>query len=172
VNPSGKLPTSFPVRLEDNPTYHNWPGENKEIVYGEGIFIGYRHYERMNIKPLFPFGHGLSYTSFDYSSPTISNELLSSESSITVTVEVTNTGSVFGAEIVQAYVRDPKARVTRPEKELVGFEKVWLQPGETKAVQITLDKYSVGYYDTSAKSWCAEEGEFNVLIGASSVDIR
>jgi len=172
VNPSGKLPTTFPVRLEDNPTYHNWPGENKQSVYGEGIFIGYRHYERLGIKPLFPFGHGLSYTSFSYASVLMSATTLLANERLTVTVPVTNTGKVAGAEVIQAYVHDVKSRLRRPEKELAAFDKVFLQPGETKDVVLVLDKYSVGYYDTRLKAWIAEEGLFEVLIGASSADIR
>lgn len=172
VNPSGKLPTTFPVRLEDNPTYHTWPGENKESVYGEGIFIGYRHYERLSIKPLFPFGHGLSYTTFAYGEATNSGPQLSASDKLKITVPVTNTGTVAGAEVVQAYVHDVKSRLTRPEKELAAFDKVFLQPGETKNVVLVLDKYSVGYYDTQLQAWIAEEGLFKVLIGASSADIR
>jgi beta-glucosidase len=171
-NPSGKLPVTFPKRLADNPAYHNWPGENKTVVYGEGIYVGYRHYERVGIVPQFAFGHGLSYTTFAYGKPTISSNVLAEASGLTVSVPVTNTGSVAGSEIVQAYVHDIKARLPRPEKELVAFGKVHLQPGETKVVDLTLDKHSVGYYDTSLAAWIAEEGAFEVRVGASSVDIR
>jgi beta-glucosidase len=174
VNPSGKLPTSFPVKLSDNPSYHNWPGENLRVVYGEGLHIGYRHYDKVATKPLFPFGHGLSYTTFEYGNAKTSSTALDSglDSIIRVTVPIKNTGDVAGAEIVQAYVRDVKSRLPRPVKELGAFTKVFLEPGETKNVTLSLDKYSVGYYDTSIPSWIAEEGEFQVLIGASSVDIR
>ncbi|KAI9047630.1 hypothetical protein LZ554_008343 [Drepanopeziza brunnea f. sp. 'monogermtubi'] len=174
IAPSGKLPTTFPKRLEDNPTYHNWPGENLKAVYGEGLYIGYRHYEHLKLAPLFPFGHGLSYTTFAYGTPTISHAVLSSapDSRLTVSIPVSNSGSVPGAEIVQAYIHDPKSSIPRPEKELQAFAKVWLQPGETKDVLLSLDKYSVGYWDTDAGEWIAEEGIFEVLIGASSADIR
>jgi beta-glucosidase len=174
-SPSGKLPTTFPKRIEDNPAYHNWPGENLTTVYGEGIYIGYRHYERSRIEPLFPFGHGLTYTTFEYGTPSISNTVLTESEGITITVPVTNTGSVAAPEIVQAYVKDVKASLPRPEKELQAFGKVMLQPGETKEVTLKLDKYSVGYFDTSlgqSGAWIAEEGTFEVLIGASSADIR
>ncbi|KAH8813203.1 glycoside hydrolase superfamily [Xylogone sp. PMI_703] len=171
-NPSGKLPTTFPRRLQDNPTYHNWPGENLKVLYGEGLYIGYRHYERVGIPPLFPFGHGLSYTSFDYGKPSISGSTLTQAGKIVIRIPVTNTGTVEGAEIVQAYVHDEKSRLPRPEKELQAFDKVFLKPGETAHATLTLDRYSVGYYDTDAKAWIAEEGLFQVLIGASSVDIR
>jgi len=188
-NPSGKLPvsnllylplievnnfpqTTFPKRLEDNPTYHNWPGENLKVVYGEGLYIGYRHYERLGIEPLFAFGHGLSYTSFAYGKPVASSTTLPEAGKITITVPITNTGDVEGAEIVQAYIHDEKSRLPRPEKELQAFDKIFLKPGETKMATLTLDKYSVGYYDTDISSWIAEEGIFQVLIGASSTDIK
>ncbi|KAF1946318.1 hypothetical protein EJ02DRAFT_441234 [Clathrospora elynae] len=174
-SPSGKLPTTFPVRVEDNPAYHNWPGENLKTVYGEGIYVGYRHYERAKIAPLFPFGHGLTYTTFEYGGASASNTVLSESGDITITVSVTNTGSVAAHEIVQAYVKDVKSTLPRPEKELQAFKKVLLQPGETKDVALKLNKYSVGYFDTSLRqtgAWIAEEGVFEVLIGASSADIR
>ncbi|KFY56046.1 hypothetical protein V496_06817 [Pseudogymnoascus sp. VKM F-4515 (FW-2607)] len=172
VNPSGKLPTTFPVRLQDNPTYHSWPGENKKVVYGEGIFMGYRHYERLAIKPLFAFGHGLSYTTFSYGDITLSNTTLSANEKLTVTIPITNSGKVDGAEVVQGYVHDVKSRLVRPEKELAVFDKVFLKAGETKDVVLTLDKLAVGYYDTRLKAWIAEEGEFKILVGSSSDDIR
>ena len=172
ANPSGKLPTTFPKRLEDNPAYHNWPGENQRVVYGEGIYVGYRHYERAAIAPLFPFGHGLSYTTFAYGGARISSAVLTESAPLTVSVRVTNTGPVAGAEVVQAYVRDPKSRLPRPEKELQAFARVELRPAETKTVELVVDKYSVGYYDTSLEAWIAEEGSFEVLVGASSADVR
>jgi beta-glucosidase len=166
------LQTTFPKRLEDNPTYHNWPGENLKVVYGEGLYIGYRHYERLGINPLFPFGHGLSYTSFTYGAPTISSHVLAEPDKITITIPVTNSGGVDGAEIVQAYIHDQESRLPRPEKELQAFDKVFLKPGETKDATLILDKYSVGYYDTNLNAWIAEAGVFEVLVGASSVDIK
>jgi beta-glucosidase len=126
----------------------------------------------MKVAPLFPFGHGLSYTSFSYGKPKISNTVLSDGGQITVTVPVTNTGDVEGAEIIQAYIHDKKSRLPRPEKELQAFDKLFLEPGETKYATLKLDKYSVGYYDTDLIAWIAEEGVFDVIIGASSVDIR
>jgi beta-glucosidase len=173
--PSGKLPTTFPVRIEDNPSYNNWPCENLKTIYGEGIYVGYRHYERSKIAPLFPFGHGLTYTTFEYGTPSTSTSTLSESEGITITVPVTNTGSMAAHETVQAYIKDVKSTLPRPEKELQAFGKVLLQPGETKDVTLKLDKYSVGYFDTSLGQsglWIAEEGAFEVLIGASSADIR
>lgn len=171
-NPSGKLPTTFPKRIEDTPAYHNWPGENLKVLYGEGIFVGYRHYERAKIEPLFPFGHGLSYTSFEYGRLELNSDTLSANGSIEIIMAVSNIGDVAGAETVQVYVHDEKSNLPRPEKELVGFEKVFLNAGQTKHIRLYLDKYSVGYYDTSIPAWLAEEGSFKVLIGASSADIR
>ena len=141
-------------------------------MYGEGLYIGYRHYERLGIKPLWAFGHGLSYTNFTYGKASISVSTLPESGQITIKVPITNSGSVDGAEIVQAYIHDEKSRLPRPEKELQAFDKVFLKAGETKDATLTLDKYSVGYYDTDIPAWIAEEGIFQVLIGASSTDIR
>ncbi|KAK7757897.1 hypothetical protein SLS62_000275 [Diatrype stigma] len=173
-NPSGKLPTTFPRRIEDTPAWNNWPGENLRVLYGEGLYIGYRHYDRSKIAPLFPFGHGLSYTTFEYGRPSLSRRSLGASSDpIHLVFAVSNVGSVVGSETVQVYVRDERSRLPRPEKELVAFEKVVaLEPGETRHVTIPLDKYAVGYYDESIPAWIAEEGTFRVLIGASAADIR
>ncbi|XXH03094.1 hypothetical protein Hte_009484 [Hypoxylon texense] len=171
-NPSGKLPTTFPRRLEDTPAYHNWPGENLQVLYGEGLYVGYKHYDRANVAPLFPFGHGLSYTTFEYGRPSLSRKTLADSAPIHLIMAVTNTGRVAGAETIQIYVRDDKSRLPRPEKELVAFEKVFLEPEETKHIIVPLDKYAVGYYDDSVPAWIAEEGTFKVLIGASATDIR
>ncbi|KAK3329720.1 glycoside hydrolase superfamily [Apodospora peruviana] len=173
-NPSGKLPCTFPKRLKDAPAYHNWPGENLEVVYGEGLYIGYRHYDRVKVAPLFPFGHGLSYTTFEYGRPSLSSKVLSpgTSGSIELIVGISNVGDVAGSETVQVYVRDEKSRLPRPEKELVAFEKVCLEAGETKHLRIQIDKYAVGYYDTAIERWIAEEGTFKVLVGASAEDIK
>ncbi|KAI1090339.1 glycoside hydrolase family 3 protein [Rostrohypoxylon terebratum] len=171
-NPSGKLPTTFPRRLEDTPAYHNWPGENLRVLYGEGLHIGYRHYDRAGIEPLFSFGHGLSYTTFEYGRPSLSRKTLTKSTPIHLIMAVTNTGKIAGSETIQIYVRDDKSRLPRPEKELVAFEKVSLEPEETKHIVVALDKYAVGYYDDSIPAWIAEEGTFKVLIGASATDIR
>ncbi|KAM7192280.1 beta-glucosidase B [Rhypophila sp. PSN 637] len=172
ANPSGKLPCTFPRRLEDTPAYHNWPGENLEVVYGEGLYIGYRHYDRVKLPPLFPFGHGLSYTTFEYGRPSLSSKVLTRNGSIELIVGISNVGEVAGSESVQIYVRDEKSRLPRPEKELVAFEKVDLEADETKHLRIELDKYAVGYFDTSIDRWIAEEGIFKVLVGASAEDIK
>ncbi|RFN43568.1 hypothetical protein FIE12Z_12200 [Fusarium flagelliforme] len=171
-NPSGKLPSTFPKRIEHTPAWHNWPGENHKVLYGEGLYIGYRHYDHAKIEPLFPFGHGLSYTTFEYGRPEITPKTLTPNSEIKITLAISNTGTRAGSEIVQIYVHDEKSRLPRPEKELVAFEKVFLEAEETRHISIKLDKYAVGYYDETVPGWIAEEGTFKVLIGASSTDIR
>ncbi|KAK6613567.1 Beta-glucosidase B 2 [Botrytis cinerea] len=177
-NPSGKLPTTFPVRLSDNPTYHTWPGENLRSLYGEGLYIGYRHYDHLSLPPLFPFGHGLSYTTFSYSAPTLSSQTFSSSNQdrITLSLNIKNTGPRKGKEIVQLYIHDVKSSLVRPEKELKGFAKVELEAGEEKSVDIVIDKYALGYWDESLRNgkglWIAEEGEFEAWVGASAEDIR
>ncbi|RSL63603.1 hypothetical protein CEP54_005165 [Fusarium duplospermum] len=171
-NPSGKLPATFPKRIEHTPAWHTWPGENHKVLYGEGLYIGYRHYDHSKITPLFPFGHGLSYTTFEYGRPEISSRTLTPDGVINITLAISNIGNRAGAETVQLYVHDEKSRLPRPEKELVAFEKVFLEADETRHITISLDKYAVGYYDETVPGWIAEEGAFKVLIGASSADIR
>jgi beta-glucosidase len=172
VNPSGKLAETFPLRLADTPAYTNFPGENGRVRYGEGLFIGYRHYDAREIPVLFPFGHGLSYTTFQYSNSRVSARTFKDVEGITVSVDVTNTGSLAGREVVQVYVCDQQARLVRPLKELKGFAKVELQPGETKTVTIPLDFRAFAYYDPAHKQWVTENGAFDILIGASAADIR
>ena len=172
VNPSGKLPTTFPVRLEDNPAYINYPGENGKVRYGEGIFVGYRYYDIKKLAPLFPFGHGLAYTSFEYSNLRLSAKSLTPDKTLTVKVDITNTGKVAGKEIVQLYVRDVKSTFARPEKELKGFAKVELKPRQKKTVTFTLDREAFWHFDTGRNAWNTESGEFEVWVGASSRDIR
>lgn len=172
VNPSGKLAETFPLRLVDTPAYINFPGGNGEVHYGEGIFIGYRYYDAKRAPILFPFGFGKSYTTFEYSSPKVSTRTFKDIEGLTVTIDVTNTGKVAGKEIVQVYVHDRKSHLVRPPKELKGFAKVILQPGETKTVSIGLDFRSFAYYHPGYKQWITEGGEFDILIGASSADIR
>lgn len=172
VNPSGRLPLTFPKRLEDNPAYINYPGENGKVYYGEGIFVGYRYYDKKKIEPLFPFGYGLSYTTFVYSNLRLSASEIDAEEELQVSVDVQNSGARAGQEVVQLYVRDVAASLMRPEKELKGFAKVFLEPGETKTVTLTLNSESLAYYDDLAQQWVAEAGEFEVLVGSSSRDIR
>jgi beta-glucosidase len=172
VNPSGKLPTTFPKRLQDNPAYLNYPGENGQVLYGEGLFVGYRYYEKKDIAPLFPFGHGLSYTTFAYRNLTLDAATVGPGDEIRVGVHVQNTGARAGQEVVQLYVRDVECSLMRPEKELKAFAKVALQPGETRTVTFTLTREALSFYDPAGRGWTAEPGDFEALIGSSSRDIH
>ena len=172
VNPSGKLPTTFPVRLQDNPAYINYPGENGKVRYGEGIFVGYRYYDKKEIEPLFPFGHGLSYTTFQYSNLRLSAKSLTPNELLKVRLDVTNSGKVTGKEVIQLYVRDVNATVARPPKELKAFAKVELAPKQTKTISFTLDREAFWFFDVAANTWNIEAGDFEILIGSSSRDIR
>jgi beta-glucosidase len=136
------------------------------------MYMGYRHYDRIGLAPLFPFGHGLSYTSFEYGRPSLSSRVLTEDGSIELVVAVSNVGPVKGLETVQVYVHDDKSRLPRPEKELAAFEKVELETGETKHLRIPIDKYAVGYFDTSIGRWIAEEGTFKILVAASAADVK
>jgi beta-glucosidase len=172
VNPSGKLPTTFPRRLEDNPAHINYPGENGRVHYGEGIFVGYRYYDEKGIEPLFPFGHGLSYTTFAYGKLVLGATQVESGDEIQVHVNVENTGTRAGKEVVQLYLRDVTSTLRRPQKELKAFAKVSLEPGETKTVTFRLDDEDLSFYDPGGRGWVAEAGDFEVLVGSSSRDIR
>ncbi|MGA9350535.1 MAG: glycoside hydrolase family 3 C-terminal domain-containing protein [Anaerolineae bacterium] len=204
VNPSGRLPQTFPRQLEDNPAYINYPGENGRVHYGEGIFVGYRYYDKKKIEPLFPFGYGLSYTTFAYRNPSAALRRSSGQGSghrlrlsaadtstglsaststglsarvdadegLQVSVDVQNTGTRAGQEVVQLYVRDLESSLMRPEKELKAFAKVSLEPGQTRTVTLALNRESLAYYDDMERQWVAEAGEFEVLVGSSSRDIR
>jgi len=171
VNPCGRLPESFPHKLEDNPSYLSYGGEGDVAVYNEGVFVGYRYYDKKKMDVLFPFGHGLSYTTFAYSNLTVSADAIKDTDTLTVTVDVTNTGSVPGKEVVQLYVGDPECSVFRPVRELKGFEKVALDPGETKTVSFTLCKRAFAYWHTGLQDWFVESGAFTVEIGRSSREI-
>jgi beta-glucosidase len=172
TNPSGKLPTTFPKRLRDNPAYINYPGENGKVHYGEGIFVGYRYYDCKDIIPLFPFGHGLSYTTFEYSNLRLNSTEFFPGDDIQVFLDITNVGNKPGKETVQLYIKDFESTLIRPEKELKGFVKIYLEPGETKTVTLSLSEESLAYYDPGTKSWTSEDGDFELLIGSSSRDIR
>ncbi len=170
VNPSGKLSVTFPKRYEDNPTYINYPG-GRDVRYGEGVFVGYRYYDQKGVEPLFPFGFGLSYTTFEYSDLQVPKTVQPGEP-VEVSVTVTNTGVRAGKEVVQLYVADKVSSLARPPKELKGFKKVSLDPGESKTIDFTLDQRALSFYDPTQKRWVAEPGEFEVLVGSSSRDIR
>jgi beta-glucosidase len=166
VNPSGKLPLTFPRRLSDSPAHaseRTFPG-GEEVYYDEGIFVGYRHFDTRGIEPLFPFGHGLSYTKFAYENLSVNG--------MKVSADVTNTGDRAGAEVVQLYVHDSTSSVERPMKELKGFEKVHLDPGRTETVTFTLTEEDLSFWDEKTGHWTTEAGEFGILVGSSSRDIR
>ena len=170
VNPSGKLSVSYPRRLEDAPARIDVPG-TRDVRYDEGVFVGYRHYDTRGMDVLFPFGHGLSYTTFEYRQARAPATAKPGEA-VTVSVAVRNTGRVAGREVVQVYVQDRQASVPRPLKELKAFAKVALQPGEEQRVEFTLEPRAFAFYDSCREQWLSEPGDFDILIGASSRDIR
>jgi beta-glucosidase len=167
VNPSAKFAETWPERIEHNPSYLSFPGDD-EVVYSEGIFVGYRYYDKKGIKPLFPFGHGLTYSNFEYLDITVDKFSVDEYEPVKVTVEIKNSGDMDGSEIVQLYVADVKSKVTRPIRELKGFEKVFLKAGETKKVSFTLNRRSFAYWDAVSHGWVVESGKFNIEVGPSS----
>ena len=172
VNPSGKLVTTFFQQDTDTPTYHNYPGQDDELNYEEGLFVGYRHYDKYRIQPSFPFGHGLSYTDFEYSQLTITPRKVKADESVQVSLKIKNTGVRAGAEVVQLYLGDDKASLIRPLRELKAFSKVFLEPGEERTVILTLQPDALKYWDPGSAAWMAEAGRFTVYVGSSSRDIR
>jgi beta-glucosidase len=172
-SPSGKLPASFERQWEDNPTFHSYYEQTgKRVAYTEGIFLGYRYYDRSTTKPLFPFGFGLSYTRFEYSHLNISPRDGNSPDSVTVSFDVKNIGHRAGAEVAELYIGDLHSSVPRPINELKGFARVFLEPGEQKKVTLTLNRRSFSYYDVKNKQWTAEPGDFSILVGSSSAQIE
>ena len=172
VNPSGKLAETYPVSLSDTPCHNYWPGSTFTTQYRESIYIGYRYYDTAKKNVAFPFGFGLSYTDFEYSDLNVTPVKAKPDKNVTVRFKITNTGSVAGAEVAQVYVKDKKSTVFRPEKELKGFKKVYLEPGETKEVEIELDSRAFAFYDVNIHSWHVESGDFEIMAGASSRDIK
>jgi beta-glucosidase len=172
ANPSGKLPETFPKRLSDTPGFLNFPGEAGVVRYAEGVFVGYRYYDTAEVEPLFPFGHGLSYTSFGYRDLQAGKSQITDGEPLAVTLKVSNTGKRAGKEVVQLYVRDVSSRVRRPAKELRAFAKVSLAPGEEQTVTFQLDPRAFAFWDARVHAWAVESGEFELLAGASSRDIR
>ena len=169
VNPSGKLPATFPKKLADSPAHKmgNYPGTNGTVTYAEGLLVGYRWFDTKNIEPLFPFGYGLSYTTFKYSNL----RLVPSDSGVTAQFEIQNTGTVGGAEVAQLYVHQSRPSLLRPEKELKGFKKVFLKPGEKTKVSIPLDKSAFAFYDDHRQAWVAEKDTFTIRVGTSSREL-
>lgn len=172
VSPSGHLAETFPLRLEDTPSYLTFANDKHNVIYAEDIFIGYRYYDKRNMKVRWPFGHGLSYTTFQYENLSVDKSELCDSDVVTVSVDVTNTGSMTAKEVVQVYVEDMTQKAVRPIRELKGFCKVELQPNETRRVSIELEPRSFSWYCEEAESWIANTGEYAIAVGASSRDIR
>ena len=172
AEPGGRLPQTFPRRLEDDPASINYPGERGHVRYGEGVFIGYRYYEKKRIDTLFPFGFGLSYTRFACGELKLSTDVLGPGDTLDASIRVTNVGLREGSTVVQFYVGDEHASVARPLKELAGFVKIRLAPGETRSVSTKFDMRSLAFFDVAAKAWTAEAGRFVVLAGLSSADVH
>ncbi|MGZ6367491.1 MAG: glycoside hydrolase family 3 C-terminal domain-containing protein, partial [Ktedonobacteraceae bacterium] len=171
VNPSGKLAETFPVRIEDTPAYINYPGETNKVYYGERLFVGYRYYDKKKIKPLFPFGYGLSYTTFEYTNLHINKIELNAGEILDVTVTIYNSGTRAGKEVIQLYIQSLTSQFIRPNKELKAFAKVALEPGESRDVHLTLEERDFQIYDDERQAWRIEGGEYNILIGSSSETI-
>ena len=172
VNPSGKLPCTFPVKLEDTPAAALGNYHPAYVNYGEGVFVGYRWYDAKNIQPLFPFGHGLSYTTFQFGEATASAPKMSADSPLIISLPVTNTGHCAGAEVVQLYIHEVAPELPRPPQELKGFSKLLLKPGETKTALFVVSLHDLSYWDTKTHAWKANPGKFEARLGASSRDLR
>ncbi len=172
VNPSGKLAETFPLRLQDNPSYHYFPGGPNTVEYRESIYVGYRYYDTAKKDVLYPFGHGLSYTTFEYSDLRLDRDKITENDTLGVSVKVKNSGAVAGQEVVQLYVRDLESTAFRPDKELKGFAKIALEPGEARTVTFELERRAFAFFSTDLHAWHVESGTFEILVGASSCDIR
>ena len=172
VNPSGKLAETHPLKLEDTPCFENYPGNPMTVEYRESVYIGYRYYDTAKKEVLWPFGHGLSYTQFRYTDIKLSKKTMKDGDVITVSYKIKNTGDVAGAEISQVYIKDNESTIFRPEKELKGFEKTWLEPSEEKTVTVELNSRAFAFWNVKTDNWCVESGQFTVMVGASSRDIR
>ena len=170
-NPSGKLPVSFPRRFEDSPAYGHYPGQDLKVDYGEGVYVGYRYFDSKNIAPEFPFGFGLSYTTFAYSHLELTPGKITGDQPVEVSVTVRNTGHRSGAEVVELYVHQNHTKIERPAHELKGFRRVELNPGESQRVRFTLDHAAFSYWDSSTHAWTADPGQFEIQLGRSSRDI-
>ncbi len=175
VNPSGKLPLTFPKKLSDSPAHNSersFPGVEERVFYDEGIYVGYRYFDKEQIDPLFPFGYGLSYTTFNYENLKLDKEKFTKNDTVTVSLDIVNSGNRSGMEIIQLYIQDIKSSIDRPPKELKQFKKVKLEPNERKTVELTLNFDDFSFYDDSTHSWVVEPGTFNILLGSSSRDIH
>ncbi len=172
ATPGGKLPVTFPARIEDSTAYGHYPGVNLHVAYDEGLYVGYRGFDKGKVEPLFPFGFGLSYTTFEYSGLKLSQPTVKKDGAVEVSLQVRNSGVRAGAEVVQLYLRDVESSLDRPQKELKGFRRVVLPPGQSETVTFTLDRSALSFFDPGRNDWAAEPGAFEALVGASSRDIR
>ncbi|MEN8202423.1 MAG: glycoside hydrolase family 3 C-terminal domain-containing protein [Bacteroidota bacterium] len=172
ISPSGRLPITFPAKWKDSPVADSYPGEKELAWYNEGIFVGYRHYDRANIEPLFPFGYGLSYTTFEYGELELSEQKIGQNDTLQLSLTITNTGSMAADEVVQLYIRDKQASVEREDKALKGFARITLKPGESRKVSFSIDGSDLAYYDMKSANWVVEPGSFEVLVGSSSRHIH
>lgn len=170
TNPSGRLAETFPLRLEDTPSYLTFGGEKDKSVYSEGVFVGYRYYNSKNKEVLFPFGHGLSYTEFTYSNLRVDRENIKDSEYVTVSIDITNSGAVYGKEVVQLYVSPKNSKIIRPVKELKAFDKIELEPGETKTVTFKLGERAFAYWETSIHDWYVEDLDYEISFGRSAID--
>ena len=173
-SPSGKLPTSFEGRWEDNAVHDSYypKGTEKKVVYAEGLFLGYRHFDKTEVKPQFPFGYGLSYTTFAYKNLSVAPARAAGNQVVTVSFDLTNTGHRAGAEVAEVYVGEPHASVPRPVKELKVFAKVQLNAGETRRVSVALDRRAFEFYNIKTHDWTVDAGDFNVYVGSSAAQIE
>lgn len=167
VNPSGRLPFTWPARIEDTPSYINFPGDGMETVYGEGIYVGYRYYDKKKIKPLYPFGYGLSYTNFDYSNAI---DISVTDEYVSFNIGATNIGYKYGKDVMQVYVSDPYSTVSKPVKELKYFEKIELNPAQTKYIRVTIPIEEFGSYDTDYHKPVVEEGYYDIIVARSAAE--
>jgi beta-glucosidase len=172
ANPSGKLPATLPKRFEDSPAYGHYPGENLRVDYAEGIYVGYRYFDAKNVEPQFPFGFGLSYTTFEYSGLKVRRFKANGSEPIDIELDVKNTGLRAGAEVVQLYIHEDNPKIDRPVRELKRFQRIELKPGESKTVRFTLDRAAFSYWSAEKKGWVADPGTFEIQVGSSSRDIR
>ncbi|MCK4849528.1 MAG: glycoside hydrolase family 3 C-terminal domain-containing protein, partial [Candidatus Heimdallarchaeota archaeon] len=175
ISPSGKLPITFPEKLTDSPAHQSsrtFPGENLKVHYDEGIFVGYRHFDQERIDPLFPFGYGLSYTTFSYTQLTLNKSKVRADDKLILSVTITNTGDRSGSEVVQVYFQQVESSVERPPKELIGFEKIHLSPNKSKVVSISIHLKDLAFYDVPSGLWKVENGNYKLMVGSSSRDIH
>ncbi|MHA1207113.1 MAG: glycoside hydrolase family 3 C-terminal domain-containing protein [Candidatus Hodarchaeales archaeon] len=175
ISPSGKLPITFPNKLTDSPAHKSsrtFPGENLKAYYDEGIFVGYRHFDQQKINPLFPFGYGLSYTTFSYTLLTLNKTKVTAADNLILSVTITNTGDRSASEVIQVYYHPLESSIDRPPKELIGFEKIRFSPNETKNVGISINPKDLAYYDVPSGLWKIENGNYKLMVGSSSRDIH